>query len=569
MAIAHAAQVMGRVSIASEVVVLLLVAILSTLFWRRYLSPLRDIPGPLAASLTRLWHMRRILRGDQNLELIRLHEKHGHFVRIAPDEVSVSHPDAFRKILLAPLRKGDWYKIVHFPDRRFRNPMGETDPATKIELSRHLAAGYLLTNLLQAEPAVDDTVELLLGWLDRHADGHEPIDLDRFFTYTTFDVVGEVIFSRSFGFLREGRDIGGAIANSLAQNIYVAVGGYVQWFHLLLSNPLVTWLDVLPFGHIIDTAVGAIREREKNPDARFDAVAHWFRYLGQNPGRMSAREFQSAASNAVAAGADTVACGLQAFVYHMIRRPELWQRVRMEVDGAGLSAPGALKRVVPYAEAQRLPLLQACIKEALRVFSPAPMGLPRVAGREGVTVGDRTFPEGTILSVNAWVIHHSKEIWGADANEFRPERWLAGDRSAALDKYYMPVSITGPCISVPFVSSVCVNLHLFSSGLVICPVPGRISQRSSCPRSVQPSFATMISARSIPNRNGSGRHTLLLLRTRGRVMLRSGSSLYASLPVEGLSQAQQGTMELALRDLGASTVSIQTWTAPETDNQQP
>lgn len=353
----HAGQDVSRMPTASQAVGLLLVVLLTILFRRRYLSPLRDIPGPFVASFTRLWHMRRILKGDQNLELIRLHEKHGHFVRIAPNEVSVSHPDALKKILLTPLRKGDWYKIVHFPDRRFRNPMGETDPATKNELSRHLAAGYLLTNQLQAEPAVDDTVELLLGWLDKHAEEHKPIDLDRFFTYTTFDVVGEVIFSKSFGFLREGRDIGGAIANSLAQNIYVAVGGYMQWFHLLLSNPLVTWLDVLPFGHIIDTAVGAIKEREKNPDARFDAVAHWFRYLSQNPDRMSPGEVQSAASNAVAAGADTVACGLQAFVYHMIRRPDLWERVRAEIDGAGLSAHGVRQNVVPYAEAQRLPLL--------------------------------------------------------------------------------------------------------------------------------------------------------------------------------------------------------------------
>lgn len=65
--------------------------------------------------------MQRILKGDQNLELIRLHDKHGkllcatedtdayqflgHFVRVSYDEVSVSHPDAIRKILLAPLHK--------------------------------------------------------------------------------------------------------------------------------------------------------------------------------------------------------------------------------------------------------------------------------------------------------------------------------------------------------------------------------------------------------------------------------------------------------------------------------
>jgi hypothetical protein len=53
------------------------VALSGLLLWRRYFSSISDIPGPFAASFTRLWHMHRILKGDQNLELIRLHEKHG------------------------------------------------------------------------------------------------------------------------------------------------------------------------------------------------------------------------------------------------------------------------------------------------------------------------------------------------------------------------------------------------------------------------------------------------------------------------------------------------------------
>lgn len=156
---------------------------------------------------------------------------------------------------------------------------------------------------------------------------------------------------------------------------------------------------------------------------------------------MYPREVQAAASNSVAAGADTVACGLQSFVYHMIRRPELWAQVRKETDEAELACPGvASKRVISYADAQGLPLPGACIKESLRIFGPTPMGLPRVAGKGGLTVGDRFFPEGTTVSVSVWVMHHSEEIWGPDAREFRPERWLEGDKSAALEKYYMPVS---------------------------------------------------------------------------------------------------------------------------------
>lgn len=83
--------------------------------------------------------------------------------------------------------------------------------------------------------------------------------------------------------------------------------------------------------------------------------------------------------------------------------------------------------------------LQACVKEALRIFSPVPMQLPRVAPKGGLKIGDRTIAQGTIVSVSPWAIHHSKEIWGEDVHQFRPERWL-GEDAAAKEKYWIPVS---------------------------------------------------------------------------------------------------------------------------------
>ena len=399
-----------------------------------------------------------MLKGDQNLELIRLHDKHGksycftpvtpksdhklilqtgHFVRMAPNEVSVSHPDGVRKILGAPLHKGDWYKIVAFPDGRFENPRSATDPKVKNELSRHLAPAYTLSNLLQNERDINQTIELLLRCLDKFADSGEPIDLDKWFTFTTSDVVGQAVFSKQFGFLREGRDIDNTIATASPQAAYVSIAGYFRWVHVLfLSNPVITWLGITPWGHLINTAMAAIKERQANPVARYDAVAHWFRMLDQNPDRMQLHEIHSAAFNAISAGNETVSAALQAFVYFMIRHPDAWQRARAEMDAVGV---GINDRVVSYADAQKLPFLQACIKEAVRVFGPAPMGLPRVAPKGGLTIGDRTIPEGTTVSISVWVIHHSKEIWGPDAREFNPDRWLRED-AAHLAKYFIPAS---------------------------------------------------------------------------------------------------------------------------------
>lgn len=43
------------------------------------------------------------------------------------------------------------------------------------------------------------------------------------------------------------------------------------------------------------------------------------------------------------------------------------------------------------------------------------------------------------LTVNPSVIHSSKEIWGPDAREFNPDRWLRPD-AAEKEKCFIPVS---------------------------------------------------------------------------------------------------------------------------------
>lgn len=136
----------------------------------------------------------------------------------------------------------------------------------------------------------------------------------------------------------------------------------------------------------------------------------------------------------------TVNSGLQSFFYHLLRHPPALAKATQEVDDAvnkGLCAT----KVVSFADAQQLPYVQACIKEALRIFHPVPMGLPRTVPAEGITIGDRTFKEGTILSVNPWVLHRSREIWGPDAREFVPERWFREGAAELEKRWYMPVSL--------------------------------------------------------------------------------------------------------------------------------
>jgi cytochrome P450 len=67
------------------------------------------------------------------------------------------------------------------------------------------------------------------------------------------------------------------------------------------------------------------------------------------------------------------------------------------------------------------------------------VGLPRVAPKGGIQIGDQHFPEGVTLTVSPAVTHLSKSLWGPDAQEFRPERWFEPD-AAAKERYFIPVS---------------------------------------------------------------------------------------------------------------------------------
>ncbi|PNP55721.1 hypothetical protein FNYG_15462 [Fusarium nygamai] len=405
---------------------------------RRYFSNLSDIPGPLWASVTRLWHVWIILEGKQNLRLKALHRKHGQFVRIAPDEVSVCHPNGSQLILGDDnLHKGDWYCVTAVPDCRFQNPMSTTDPKKKKALSRHFAPAYTLSQVLKKEPDVNKNIEDLLRWVEKHAQDRVPMDLDKFITYTTFDNIGSALFSEPFGFIRAGRDIGGTLRNNVALSRFAAVAGFFIGPLRILINPLNSWLVFLPMGRLYRTTSNAIKKRLSNPEAHNDMVAHWLS-AHEKSDTLSLRKIEAQANVNVGAGAEPVSSAIQSLLYHLIQHPEAWLRVRNEIDAA--KAEGSfLGRVVSYRDAEKLTYLRACIKEALRMFSPTTMGLARVVPKGGVNIAGRHFQEGTILSISPNIVHSSKVIWGDDADQWNPERWMSGD-AKKLDKDWIVVS---------------------------------------------------------------------------------------------------------------------------------
>lgn len=353
-------------------------------------------------------------------------------MRISPWEVSICHADTLKKLYLQPLRKGTFYEFATYPDWRYQNPMSEPDPKRKVERSKIFALGFAQSNLLRSEDAISGTISQLLDHMDGYAQRKEPMELDKFFTYTAFDVVGEVLCSKPFGFLKEGKDVNNAIATNFFFQELVTWASHLRELHYIAVSPLMTWLSLTPASWLGETAFAAVKDRMARPVERFDMLSHWLKYVEQNPGKASTREIMSQATNVVGAGSDTTSCLLQSIFYHFLRNPETMARARAEALQVGSE-----DRVFPFSAVRELPYLQACIKEALRIHPPIPMTLPRLAPKGGLEIGGRHFPEGTTLSGSPWVLHRSRSLWGNDVNEFKPERWL-GEDATQLDRYFMP-----------------------------------------------------------------------------------------------------------------------------------
>ncbi|CAJ1948659.1 unnamed protein product [Sphenostylis stenocarpa] len=121
--------------------------------------------------------------------------------------------------------------------------------------------------------------------------------------------------------------------------------------------------------------------------------------------------------NILAAGTDTTAATLVWTMTALVRNPRVMKKVQEEIRNLG-----GKKYFLDEDDIQKLSYLKAVIKEALRLYPPGPLLVPRESNEDCIISGYRV-PAKAIVIVNAWVIHRDPEAW-KNPEEFYPERFL-------------------------------------------------------------------------------------------------------------------------------------------------
>lgn len=163
-----------------------------------------------------------------------------------------------------------------------------------------------------------------------------------------------------------------------------------------------------------------------------DLLSMFLKAQQANPDFMTDKRVLTMAVSMAFAGSETTAISLASVFYYLIKNRRCLQALQDDIRTAG--ATGVVENrpsgLVSWTEAQKLPYLDACIKESFRMHPAAGLPLERVVPPQGATVCGERIAGGTIVGCSAWVLHQRPEIFGADTDVFRPERWLEADEES-------------------------------------------------------------------------------------------------------------------------------------------
>ncbi|KAJ9605739.1 hypothetical protein H2200_009588 [Cladophialophora chaetospira] len=432
----------------------LLLCIWSLVIYRLSFHPLAHIPGPPLAKLCGWWRNSRYLRGSWHDDILEVHRKYGRIVRIAPNELSIVDAEVARQLYGHGhnAKKTTWYNV-------WKTPGGAPaifevqDKKLHAFLRKRVAGAYSMTAILKLETYIQSCLDLMFNQLRKYAEVGENVDMASWTSALAFDVVGELAYGSKLGHLETESDVMG-IRKGIYFGIFASANlGHYPGQARLLNNKLMT--SLLEFLGKPNLFLGfqswcaeRVQSRMENtePGTREDMLTHFIRMKDDKGESAAFPEVLMETMNLVGAGADTTSIGMRTCLFYICSRPDVYRTLQKAIDdyydAMALTAP------ITYQQTQQLPYLVAVCKEAMRLLLSIVYQLLRYA-TDGLTVDGKHIPAGTPVGVSPIAQNRDQEVFGADADDFRPERWLEDEQKTRfMDSVNMTFGGNGPRMCV-------------------------------------------------------------------------------------------------------------------------
>ncbi|KAF2091421.1 benzoate 4-monooxygenase cytochrome P450 [Saccharata proteae CBS 121410] len=395
---------------------------ISSTIYNIFFHPLRSYPGPLlnaASPLPRAWQR---ISGTEIPNLHRLHQQYGDVVRLSPNELDFIDPKAWKEIHGHPIGG----KPALPKDPRSYGPasydepgMFVSDDVSHARQRRIFSHAFSDRALKEQEPLLSKYVHLLVHQLTtKSASG--PLDLVKWYNFTTFDVMGDLTFGEPLQLLQ------GSEYNAWVGNIFGALKLLGMMNSLRFYFPMALSLLQLMIPPSLkaksdehkrftkDRVTKRLEQETERPDI-------WSLVMRRKDDALKALTMGEMLANAevfMIAGTETTATLLSGCTFYLLKNPDVMKKLAEEVRGSFAS-----KEEMTLESLRRLPFMNACLEEALRMYPPVPVGLPRRTPRQGFEVCGKLVPGNVTIMISQYPAYRSPKNF-ALPDEFHPERWM-------------------------------------------------------------------------------------------------------------------------------------------------
>ncbi|KAL3091247.1 hypothetical protein niasHS_004398 [Heterodera schachtii] len=278
-----------------------------------------------------------------------------------------------------------------------------------------------------------------------------PINLHRFFVEMTYDVIARVAMGQreSRQFQSEDAKLAVHAFQRLQNNWFEYLAMLFPWLGPTVLRPILLLTVKMRRDPLLlltlkireqnvkhgnaDQTESDQQQQQRGPDDFIDMFLDAVKDEGSIEYRDELGVFNKAGTKVDRTNTvDEIEMQLQVFLlagFNLACHPEVQLHLQEEI------ATVCISENPTYEELNRLKYTEAVIKETLRLMPIAAAGETRLCSQT-TKLGEFLVEKGTGVAVDVYSFHRNKELWGEDADEFRPERWLDNDFPPASAHFY-------------------------------------------------------------------------------------------------------------------------------------
>lgn len=393
-------------------------------FYNIYFHRLRDIPDPLVNRFSSVSRHIAIFRGKHVHIIAALHLKYGPVVRFGPNEVSYITSQAWKDIY------GHGRADVFIKDNSFLGVRPhDIEVIMTLQDHKEHARVRRAFNPAFSERAAREQETVLTNYADqmvwrmgenaKNSGAFSRVNLADKFTFAAFDAIADLSFGEPLHLLDRGEYIPW-VSIIFDSAKFAAWSGVLQ---KMLGSPLDKWFAsflLAPFkekayAHFKFAADMVDKRLQQTKTERSDVWSFVLRHREDSDATLTLEEMRANAGVTIIGGSETSALCLGTLSFFIMQDQEVYSKLTREIRTNFHNESD-----ICFTRLAKLPYLNACLSETLRIFPPGPAGSPGFVPQGGEQVDGIFLPGGvsessngplcSILTVTGYCLCHSIRI---------------------------------------------------------------------------------------------------------------------------------------------------------------